>query len=247
MAITHVPGAAARAGVQSAYLAAAGFNCGDIAIDGRNGLLQVLTGGNGSPVLFDELGVHFEFLNNTYKPYPCGIVIHPMIDACLTISAEEGFDSTDIEHVDMLVHPDALHLTWRKLPTTELDAQVSLYHWAAAALVQRSAGIKQGELDCIMDPEVRQLQDKMHVEPDAALANNQARLSIHMKSGKVHSRFTDNAIGSVTNPMTDAQLVQKFFGLVVPVLGEAQAQTLLKSCQALALADDVTQHLSAAH
>ena len=65
MAITFVPGTAARDGVVAAYLAAANYSCSDIAIDGKNGLLQVLTGATDGSLISDELGSRYELLNNT--------------------------------------------------------------------------------------------------------------------------------------------------------------------------------------
>ena len=36
----------------------------------------------------DGLGKQWELLDLAYKPYPCGVVIHPVIDACLDITAQ---------------------------------------------------------------------------------------------------------------------------------------------------------------
>lgn len=238
MAIAYVPGVAARNGVAAAYMAAAGFDCADIAIDGRNGLLQVLTGGHVADAIRHGLGERFEFLSNTYKPYPCGIVIHPTIDACLALAREEGVRPDDIVRVDLRVHPDALNLTWRKLPDTVLDAQVSLFHWAAAALVHGQAGIAQGELACVQDKTVRALQECMHAVADDSLAGNQASVRVLLKDGRTLERFTDNAIGSLTNPMSDEQLARKFEGLVGPVLGAQAAAGLLRTCSTFEDAED---------
>jgi hypothetical protein len=110
MAITFVPGIAARDGIVSAYLAAANFSCSAIALDGRNGLLQVLTAGHDASQIRAELGMRYEMLNNAYKPYPCGIVIHPAIDACLHLVCEQKLHYQDIVRIELRVHPDALNL-----------------------------------------------------------------------------------------------------------------------------------------
>lgn len=241
MAITHVPGVAARSGLASAYMASAGFTCSDHAIDGRNGLLQVLSAKADVARLTDRLGTEYELLRNTYKPYPCGIVIHPAIDACLHLVKEKGVASSQIRRVDLRVHPDAMNLTWRKLPSTELDAQVSLYHWVAASLVYGQAGIAQGELRCVLDAEVRALQEITHVEVDPSLRDNQAFVALQLRDGTTVSAATENAIGSVTNPMTDEQLTQKFEGLVTPVLGGERSQALLRFCETLSTASNAAE------
>ncbi|MVW77643.1 MmgE/PrpD family protein [Bordetella sp. 02P26C-1] len=240
MAITYVPGMAARNGVAAAYMALGGFECGSIAVDGRNGLLQVLTGSNDAGLIRAELGTRYEFLNNTYKPYPCGIVIHPAIDACLELARTDHVPVEDIESVALRVHPDALNLTWRKLPDSALDAQVSLFHWVAAALVHHAAGLAQGELDCVLDPRVRALQARTQAEAISTMADNEAEVIARLKDGRVVSRHVRDATGSVTNPMTDEQLVEKFRSLVSPSLGEAGCTRLLQSCLNLEHAPDAS-------
>jgi 2-methylcitrate dehydratase PrpD len=241
MAITYVPGVAARNGLESAYMAAAGFTCSAIAIDGRNSLLQVLTGGTDASALRDGLGRHFEVLSNAYKPYPCGIVIHPAIDACLALVHAQGVAAGDIEHVALRVHPDALALTWRKLPPTALEAQVSLFHWVAAALVKGAAGLAEGREDCVHDPAVRALQERTQAEADPALASDQALVRLTLRDGTVRERFTEHASGSVANPMSDAQLAQKFVDQARPVLGAARADLLLALCLATESLADVAE------
>jgi 2-methylcitrate dehydratase PrpD len=227
MAITFVPGLAARDGVVAAHLAATDYACSAIAIDGRNGLLQVLTGGHDASLIRAGLGERFESLNNAFKPYPCGIVVHPAIDACLHLQRTHKLAHQDIEKITLRVHPDALTLCWRKLPETVLDAQVSLYHWVGASLVYGSAGIAQGTLSSVMDPAVRRLQECVEVVTDSDLQDNQAVVKIHLRDGREIEHFTRDATGSVTNPMSDQQLATKFLELVVPVLGARRAQSLL--------------------
>lgn len=244
MAITYVPGMAARNGVAAAYMAAAGFDCAAIAVDGRNGLLEVLTGAADAGPIRAGLGSRYEFLANTYKPYPCGIVIHPALDACLDLARVQGVAVGDIERVDMRVHPDALNLTWRKLPDTVMDAQVSLYHWTAAALVHGAAGLAQGDIACVRDPRVRALQERMNAEAVAAMADNEAEVSVRLTSGRVLSSHVRDATGSLTNPMTDKQLVEKFRGLVQPSLGEAGCARLLQACLDVEESGDVSAIVS---
>ncbi len=230
MAITFVPGIAARDGIVAAYMAAADFSCSAIAIDGRNGLLQVLTTSRDASQIRAQLGTRYEMLNNAYKPYPCGIVIHPAIDACLHLVRVQHLKHQDIARIELRVHPDALNLCWRKLPENVLDAQVSLYHWVAACLVFGRAGVPEGELAAVMHAEVRALQECAQAHPDAAMGSNQAVVVVHLRDGKTLEYKTQDVTGSVTNPMSDQQLGEKFIGLVSPILGLRRAQALRDKC-----------------
>lgn len=239
MAIAYIPGVAARNGLAAAHMAKANFTCSDILIDGRNGLLEVVSTSPAPALITQDIGENYEMMNNTYKPYPCGIVIHPAIDACLKLASNSAISSKDINKILLRVHPDALQLCWRKLPTNELDAQVSLYHWVGAALVYKSAGLAQGAQACVMDPAVRAMQEKIHVESSSELTDNQAIATIHLQNGSQFEAKIDNAIGSVTNPMTNEQLTTKFHGLCTPVIGAARTAALLDFCHSISGQENV--------
>jgi 2-methylcitrate dehydratase PrpD len=93
--------------------------------------------------------------------------------------------------------------------------------------VYGAAGIAQGALNSVMDPAVRGLQECAEVIADSALQDNQAIVSIRLRDGRELEHFTRDATGSVTNPMNDQQLAAKFLELVIPVLGERRARSLL--------------------
>ena len=78
-----MPAQAAQTGLRAALLAQAGFTSSPVALEGRYGYLSVYCETPDLDALTGGLGERFEILRNTYKPYPCGIVIHPIIDACL--------------------------------------------------------------------------------------------------------------------------------------------------------------------
>ena len=229
MAIAFVPGFAARNGLTAAQLAAAGFTCGDAVIEGRNGLLPVLAPQAEAGTILRDLGSRFEMLGNAYKPYPCGIVIHPSIDACLELARHRPAPEA-IEAVDLAVHADALALCWRKLPATTLEAQVSLFHWAAAALVRGAAGLDEGDASAIADPRIRALQDRMQARVDPALASGQARAEVRLRDGTVLRAEVAQATGSLERPMSDEQLAEKFRMLACRRLGAAQLERLLQEC-----------------
>ncbi len=71
------PGAAARAGLMSALLAKNGFTASPKAIEAPRGYAQVVSTKCDWNEITDELGKRFEISFNTYKPFACGIVIHP--------------------------------------------------------------------------------------------------------------------------------------------------------------------------
>lgn len=241
MAIAYVPAAAARHGITSAFLARAGFDCSDITIDGRNGLFEVVAPQARAADILAGLGSEFELLNNALKPYPCGIVIHPAIDACLELTSNGAFDEAAIERVDLDVHQDAMTLCWRKLPPTPLEAQVSLFHWVAATLLQGAAGIDQGERASVEDKRVRALQERVFPKVSEHLDSDQAVVEITLRGGERRRARVEHATGSIARPMSDVELDAKFLSLAQRVLSARQAGDLLRTCRHIAVSDDAGQ------
>src|SRR3546814_14549155 len=86
------------------------------------------------PRVLQDLGATWETLANTFKPYACGLVIHPVIDACRDI-AGQGVAADAIAAVALHVHPLVVELTGKPTPTTGLEAKLSVFHCAAATLL----------------------------------------------------------------------------------------------------------------
>ena len=105
-----MPAQAAQTGLRAALLAQAGFTSSPAALEGRYGYLSVFSEQPDLDALTGGLGERFEILRNTYKPYPCGIVIHPIIDACLELRRSHDLDPAQIARVAMAASPGAMAL-----------------------------------------------------------------------------------------------------------------------------------------
>ena len=233
MATAFVPAFAARNGMSSAYLAREGFTCTEHVLDGANGLFEVLSPHCEPELVTDDLGRRFEMLSNAYKPYPCGIVIHAAIDACLQVCRAQPLLDSDIERLELMVHPSTLNLCGRRLPETELEAQVSVFHWAACALLHPGSWVFAAELESTRDAQCRALQHKIQASADPSLGRAQARARLTLVNGEVREAVVMHATASADNPMTDSQLDDKFLMLAGTVLSQARTRALLQRCRAL--------------
>jgi len=227
MACAYVPALAAQAGFTAAMMARAGLECGPAAVAGRNGVVEVIAPKADHASLTRDFGSRWEALGNACKPYPCGIVIHSAIDACLALVAKLKPKPEDIVEVSFGVTSGALALCWRKLPDSELEAQVSLYHWLAATLIHGEATVAQAQLACIEDPQVRDLQSRICAIADPALAIDQARATMRLRDGSVHSVDIEHGVGSLIKPMSDEALSTKFLSQARGVLPDEKATALL--------------------
>ena len=234
------PGGAARAGLMSALLAANGFTASAKAIEAPRGYAQVVSTKNDWTEITGELGSRFEISFNTYKPFACGIVIHPTIDAAIQLR-EQGVKAEDVERVELRVHPLVIELTGKKEPQDGLQGKFSVYHGFAAGLIFGRAG--EGEYDdgIVTREDVVALRRKVEASVDASIAEDAADVTAVLRGGrKVHVRV-DHAIGSLERPLSDAQLEAKFRSLADPVIGKERAQAAIGVCWKLAQAKDVQE------
>src|SRR5207249_4593146 len=110
----------------------------------------------------DELGARFEIAFNTYKPFACGIVIHPSIDGCVQLRDRYNLAADDIARVDLRVHPLVLELTGKMSPRSGLEAKFSVFHASAAALIFRQAGETEFSDDVVARHGVAALRGRVH-------------------------------------------------------------------------------------
>ncbi len=233
-----MPAHAALAGLRAALLAARGFTGGTASLEKRNGYLDVFCEQAHLPALIGDLGREFEILRNTYKPYPCGIVIHPIIDACLQLRRDRAMDAAQVERVDIRASPGAMALCNRPGPKNEFEAHVSLQHWCAAVLIGGVTGIEALGDATVHDPDIKAFQGRIAVVEDAGRGADAAELTVRLNDGRTVVASIDHCIGSAGNPMTDAQLEAKFTALGDPVVGAARSCELLAMCQSFdSLAD----------
>ena len=239
------PGGAARAGLTSALLAANGFTASPRAIEAPRGYAQVVSSKTDWNEITGELGERFEISFNTYKPFACGIVIHPTIDAAIQLRGQ-GVKAEDIERVELRVHPLVLELTGKKEPQDGLQGKFSVYHGFAAGLLFGQAGEHEYDDAIVLREDVAALRRKVVAAVDTSVAEDAADVSAILRGGKrVHIRV-DHAIGSLERPLSDAQLEAKFNSLADPVIGKDKARAAIEACWKLAQAKDVQGFLRSA-
>jgi 2-methylcitrate dehydratase PrpD len=232
-------GGAARAGLTSALMARHGYTASLRALEAPRGLLQTYSSKCDWKEISDELGKRFEISFNTYKPFACGIVIHPSIDGCRQLRDAHQLRADDIERIDLLVHPLVLELTGKRAPKSGLEAKFSVYHACAAAMLFGQAGEAEFSDAVARRPDVIALRDRVHAKVDAAIDESAADVTIRCRDGRSLHLKVEHAIGSLQRPLSDSDLERKFHGLVDLVLGADRAARLVDVCRTLADAADV--------
>jgi 2-methylcitrate dehydratase PrpD len=231
MAKAFHPGKAAANGILAARLAAQSADAPADVLESPRGFAAALSTRFDAAQMLDDLGTRWELAANTYKPYPCGIVAHPSIDAALAL--RERVDVRTIEELRAYCHPLVPELMGNPDPQDGLEARFSAIHGIAVALCDGTAGLPQYETERVRRADVRALRAKTTLVPSPDVARDAVRLEARLRDGTTVEEKVAHARGSMARPLTDAELFAKIQLLVGPQLGERAAERLTAAVLAL--------------
>jgi 2-methylcitrate dehydratase PrpD len=214
-------GFAARNGLAAARLAAGGFEGPRAPIEGRRGFVNVFGGNADLSQLTQRLGEHWEMKQVAYKPYPSGVVLLALIDACL----EHREKLRLAQSIQVHLSPLAVERTDRPEPRNAIEARLSAQHAVAVALLHGEAGLAQFSDAAAVDGEVQALRQRIGVAADPSLDKMAAR--IRADGARIEA--------PASQPMDDARLEAKFARLA-----GAQAARLLETVRSLETLDGVS-------
>jgi 2-methylcitrate dehydratase PrpD len=200
-------GNAARNGLWSALLAEKGFDGPPEPLAGVQGFYHALGEKPDLSVVTEGLGESWEILATSYKPYPSGFVIHPVLDCVLDWRRDNP--AAEVTRVVVRGNPLLSDRTDRPDISTGREAQVSVQHAVATALVTGKAGLDQFTDACVRDPRILALRSKVEVLRDPAFSTIAAAVEVTTADGKLHKLSQLAARGSDANPMSDGDLEDK--------------------------------------
>ncbi len=188
-------GGAARSGLFAALLAREGFTAGPRTLEA---FLRIFGDQPRPQAALDGLGKKWE--RNTLKPYPCGVVLHPVID--LLLEMKQSLRLGEISRIVVTANPLLRQRTDRPRPRSGREAQVSLQHAVGVCLVYGAAGLAEFSDARIGEPAVEAFADKVEIVDDPALP---------IESVKVEVRGAGSISGKTDKPrvMSDAELEAK--------------------------------------
>ncbi|WP_341906649.1 MmgE/PrpD family protein [Polaromonas sp. YR568] len=234
-------GHAARNGLLAAQWAKHGMTANHQALETRFGFAEVMGPRSFDSALYEGLGQHWEAERNTFKPYPCGFLLHPALDACLAYSDRPRGDAESIERVVIAVHPLAQVRADRPHPGNGLESKLSLQHAVAVALLRGDAGVRAFTDAAANDPELCAFRDKIRLVSDENLTAQDAHLEVHLHGGQHMTSEVRGVPGQSPLAMSDALLERKFHDLVSYGAPHCDAPELLQALQQLPQTDNVAE------
>jgi 2-methylcitrate dehydratase PrpD len=215
-------GKAAANGVLAALLAERGFDSTQEIIEGRKGFSRIYSDVAAPDLLTAGLADRWVIETNGHKPYACGVVLHPLIDAMIALRDRDRIAPETVSEIKLRVHPFVLAITDVVEPQSGLQSKFSTIHSAAVALVDGAAGIAQYSDTKVSDPVVAALRRKVSAFADETLGKDEAFASI-MAAGRRHDIHIAHASGTAANPMSDAAIEAKFLANAAPVISADRA------------------------
>jgi 2-methylcitrate dehydratase PrpD len=238
MAKSFQPGRAAQNGLTAARFALANFTAGERALEGPRGFAPVTAAAYDLGKITDGLGKNFALSANAYKPYACGLVVHPTIDGCSRIRARDNPDPMQIERIELTVAPLVLDLCNQRELKRALQSKYSIYHAAAIGLARGKGGLAEFTETAVADPVLARLRDRVTVAADSGVSEDQVDIRVTLADGSVHELFVEQSLGNVHRPLSNAELEEKFRDQAVLALPAGQVDRLIAACWQVETLDD---------
>jgi len=232
-------GMPARNGVTAALVVRSGWNGVDDVLSGDDNFFQVNAPKGNPAALTDGLGERFEVVNTDIKKWTVGTPIQAPLDAMDNIRRKRPFEADEVKSVAVRLAPSVgAVVDNRDIP------DICLQHMVAVMLIDKTASFHAAHDKARMqDAAVVRQRGKVTYVPDASLdALLPARVAIveiAFNDGSQLINRVEAVRGTVRNPMTRAEVVDKARDLIGPVLGAATATKLIDTLLAIETVKDM--------
>jgi 2-methylcitrate dehydratase PrpD len=215
-------GKAAENGLTAALLARRGFTSISAEskgiLEGSRGFAAVMAKGYDLATVTDGLGERWELPEIAIKPHACGQANQPLLDSVAVLRTRPGVTPDTVESIHGTVLRMAPAIANRRHPEKGLEGKFSYHHTMACVLVDGHAYPQQFTDARVNDPLIKSLRDRITVTEDKALPRRAAAVTLKLKDGTTYSETTEHSLGTPGNPLSDAQLEDKFRTLAGDIL-----------------------------
>src|ERR1700676_3064633 len=212
-------GLAARNAVEASLWAQAGFTSLPHPFDGPRSFHEVYSRGLPADMTpLQELGKIYELVVRgvVIKPYPCGVALHPAIDAVHALKQEHAIDPDDIVSAEAGGTRHTFDKLCYLVPQTGLEAKFSMPYTIARAILDDSVGFDTFTDRLVQDEKAQALTRRitMYVHDGIEGAWKGGSRPVHVRlafrDGRVLERQVDISKGNPEVAMTPAELNVKF-------------------------------------
>ncbi len=235
---------AAQNGVVAAELASRGFTGGDDGLDGRWGFFEVFGTGVDLDRLIPVLGRPYTIVTpgTSFKPYPCGSLSHPTMDAMLKAVVEHDLKPDQIKAVRVRAGSNILEPLRYKIATNELEGKFSLPFLMSSLIIRRKAGVREFTDEFVASAPVQQMMPRVTNVFDQKIEAQgfdkiRSVIEIDLTDGRTLVQASDDRYrGGPEKPFTREELHGKFTDCAQLTLGPgaiAKALDLIENVERL--------------
>lgn len=225
-------GHAADAGVLAGLAAAAGVTGSLDSLHAPHGYAAATSDGTGNWAAgLDGLGDWTPITRMTFKNHGCCGHIFPTLDGLRGLMATHGFGAADVRAIRVAGYGPTKSICDRMQVASARDARFSLQYCASALLVLGGVRLAAFTPEALANPEIRALMPRITVTEDPEIAalyprRRQARLVVELADGRVLAHHQETRKGDPDDPLSDAELGEKFDELAATVLAPAESAAL---------------------
>jgi 2-methylcitrate dehydratase PrpD len=240
---------AAESGIFAATLASNGFTAGEDGLDGQWGYFQVFGGGADLQRLIGVLGRPYAIVNPgvSVKPYACGSLSHPSMDAMLKLVTEHDIKPAQIKAVRLRAGSNILEPLRYKTAKTELEAKFCVPFLLGVIALRRKAGIQEFTDEFVASAPIQQMMTKVTSVFDPkieAMGFDKIRsiVEVDLTDGRTLVQPSDERYrGSPAWPFTQAELHERFIDCASPLLSKDRIQQALGQIEAVETLKDIRE------
>ena len=191
--------------------------------------------------LIKDLGKVYEIMNTNIKRWSVGSPIQAPLDGLLELIREHGVKAADVDKLTIRVAHQAANTTDnRNMP------DICMQHMCAVMLIDGIVTFKSSHDEKRMyDKRVLDLRKRITLYGDdaltAALPSRQGIVELKLKNGKTLRNHVKAVLGTAQNPMTRAQVDEKCYHLMAPILGASRSRKLCDAVWSLEKVGNVTK------
>lgn len=249
----HV-GLAARNGILAAKLAQSGYTANAQGIEAGVGFYENFYRSTTADIQpLEEIGKSYALVTDgiRIKPYPCGGLVHPAIDAMLELRAQHGITADGVQSIDVDVTKHTYNRIVFRVPQTGLQGKFCMGYLLARAIIDGKVSLDAFTDAAVRDQNILLLAERVRMRLDPNLkardgGGRPCRVTVRMKNGQTYAREAEHAKGSPEIPMTRDELKAKFWLCARQAISDSSAERALEYVERLETLEDIRplcQHL----
>jgi 2-methylcitrate dehydratase PrpD len=225
-------GHAADAGAMAALGAAHGITGALDVLEGEAGFGAAMSVNPDWSKATAELGTRYNITKMTFKNHGCCGHAFAAIDGALALQRAHGFTHDQVARIHIGGYRATFEVTGRKQVATPFEGRFSTPFTVATALVHGNVRLAAFEPARLADPATQALMAKTDVAIDPACdaafpGARSAKVEITLTTGQTLHQHQATRHGDPDDPLTDAELTDKFHELTTPAIGPQAAESLL--------------------